>query len=58
MNWDRGIEVEGKEGKKTEVTIRDIHSLLMADLTKEELEEFAGDLIKFVELSLTSGFWE
>ncbi len=58
MDWDKGIEVEGKEGKKAEVSVGDIQSLLMAYLTKDELEEFAGELIKFVELSPATGFCE
>jgi len=58
MNWDREIEVEGKEGEKAAVTIGDIQSILMADLTKDEVEEFAGELIKWVELQPQFNLWE
>jgi hypothetical protein len=51
MNWAKDIEVEGKEGKKAEVSVGHIQDLLMAYLTKDEIEEFAGELIKWVEFS-------
>jgi hypothetical protein len=46
MNWDREIEVEG-----VQVRLGELHSILLANLTKDELEEFAAEMIKFVELS-------
>ena len=52
MNWDNGIEVSG-DGGKVLVTLGELHSLLTWELTKDDLEEFAGELIKWVELSPT-----
>lgn len=58
MNWDREIEVEGNEGIKATVTVGELQSVLMGKLTKDELEEFAGKLIKWGELSPTpSSLW-
>lgn len=50
MNWDKEIEVQGNEGVKAAVTVGELQSVLMMELTKEELEEFAGELIKYAEL--------
>jgi hypothetical protein len=57
MNWDNGIEVSG-DGGKVLVTLGELHSLLTWELTKDELEEFAGELIKWVELSPALEFFE
>lgn len=51
MNWDKEIEVEGNEGIKAVVTVGELQSVLIGELTKDDLEEFAGELIKWVELS-------
>ena len=53
MNWDKEIEVEGNEGIKAALTVGELQSFLMMELTKDELEEFAAELIKWVELTPT-----
>jgi hypothetical protein len=58
MNWDQEIEIEAKNGIKGTVTVAEIQSLLMADLTREELEEFAGELIRWVEFQPPYSLWE
>lgn len=50
MNWDREIEVEGNKGVKAVATLGEIQGLLMEELSREEAEEFAGELIKWAEL--------
>jgi hypothetical protein len=57
MNWDNGIEVSG-DGGKVVVTLGELHSLLTWELSKDELEEFAGELIKWVELEPLDSFLE
>lgn len=57
MNWDNGVEVSG-DGGKVLVTLGELHSLLMWELSKDELEEFAGELIKWVELQPQCQLWE
>jgi hypothetical protein len=56
MDWDKEVEVCGV-GRKMLVTIGDILSTLMMDLTSDELEEFAGELIKFSELNFNLLEW-
>jgi hypothetical protein len=51
MNWDQEIEIEIEKGVSTSLTIGEIESILMAELAKDDLEEFAGELIKWVEFS-------
>ncbi len=51
MNWDLEIEVEGKEGVKATLTVADIHNALFNSLTRDDVEEFAGELIKAAVLS-------
>jgi len=46
MNWDKEIEVESQSGKKAITTVGEIQGILLEELTKEEAEEFAGELIK------------
>ena len=50
MNWEKEIEVYAKDGKKTLVPLADIEEILLDQLTKEEMEVLAGELIKFSEL--------
>lgn len=52
MNWDNRIEVSGNGGKVL-VALGELHDLPTWELTKSELEEFAGELIKRVELGPT-----
>jgi hypothetical protein len=51
MNWEKEIEVYAKDGKKTLVPLGDIEDILLDQLTKEEMEVLAGELIKFSELN-------
>lgn len=46
INWKQEIEIAGR-AKKMFVSLEEIQNVLMMSLTKEELEEFAGALIKF-----------
>jgi hypothetical protein len=45
MNWDAEVDIEGDGGVKVAVTLAEIQGLLLCNLTKDELEEFAWDLI-------------
>jgi hypothetical protein len=45
MNWDKEVEVEGNHGAKAVVTVGDLHSMLLGELTTDELEEFAEELV-------------
>ena len=58
MNWDAEINIEGERGVKLSVTLAEIQSILLYSLTKDELEEFARELIRWVELSSTLNFFE
>jgi hypothetical protein len=42
MDWDSLIEVEG-----VQVKLSELHSILLENLTRDDLEEFAGEMIKF-----------
>jgi hypothetical protein len=53
MDWKREIEIAGR-AKRIFVPLEEIQSVLMMSLTRDELEEFAGELIKWCELSGTS----
>ena len=53
MRWDRQIEVADYR-KKVFSSLREIESVLQENLLKSEPEEFAGELIKWCELSGTS----
>jgi hypothetical protein len=48
MNWDQEIEVEGKKGDKVTLTIGEVHSVLLADLQMDDLEEFTGELLAWL----------
>ena len=45
MNWEKEIEVFAKDGKKTSVQLADLEEILLDQLTKEEMEVLAGELI-------------
>jgi hypothetical protein len=53
MNWDAEVDIEGEGRVKLSVTLAEIHSLLLCSLTKGELEEFGGELIKYAKFSTT-----
>jgi hypothetical protein len=48
MNWDQEIQVEGKKGDKVTLAIGVLHSLLLADLQRDDLEEFTGELLNWL----------
>lgn len=56
MNWDQEIEIGGKGGLKVLVTVAEIQDLLMSNLTRNEMDEFGGDLIKCGVLGPSLGF--
>ena len=49
MNWDQEIEVEGKEGSKVTLTAGDLHSLVLADFQRDDLEEFVEEFLVWVD---------
>ncbi len=49
MDWEKEIEVEGCK-RKISLSIGEIQSVLMAELTKDELDGFAGELIQWLTL--------
>jgi hypothetical protein len=49
MNCDREIEAEGKEGEKVILTVGELHSLLLADLSQGDLGELAGELLSWLQ---------
>jgi hypothetical protein len=49
MDWDMEIQVEGKKGSQVIVTIEELHSLLLADLQRDNLEEFTGELLAWLQ---------
>jgi hypothetical protein len=42
MDWDKEIEINGNVA----VSVGELHSILLVSLTKDEMEEFAGEIIK------------
>lgn len=52
MNWEREIEFEDGENRKVVVTVGEIQDLLISNLTRNEMDEFGGELIKCAELGL------
>ena len=40
MDWDSLIDVEG-----VQVKLSELHSILLENLTRDEMEEFAGEMI-------------
>jgi len=50
MDWYQEVEIQNGSDKPAVITLAELCSLLMVDLTREELDEFAGELITYVEL--------
>jgi len=48
MNFEREIVVSDKEFS---IALGEVFDILIGQVSRDELEEFAGELIKFVELS-------
>ena len=57
MKLEKQIEVAGCK-RTISLSIGEIQSVLMEELTKDELEEFAGELIRWLELQSQSRLWE
>lgn len=51
MNWDQEIDLVSEGAAKVTIALEILHGLLTEQLSKEELEEFASELIKSVDLS-------
>lgn len=58
MNWEREIEFEDGEKRKVVVTVGEIQDLLISNLTRNEMEEFGGELIKCAGLGSPLKFLE
>ena len=46
MRWESEIDIEMSNRVRGCLSVEEIQSLLLSSLTKDELEEFAGELIK------------
>jgi len=46
MNWEKEIEIPAGNGNNVCLTVAEIVSNLMADLTKDEMEAVGSELIK------------
>ena len=46
MRWESEIDIEMSNRVRGCITVEEIQSLLFSSLTRDELEEFAGELIK------------
>jgi hypothetical protein len=51
MNWNRGVEILWESRVSGWIGLGEMVDLLTSGITKGELEEFAGALIEWVELS-------
>jgi hypothetical protein len=51
MNWEKEIVVYAKDGKKSSVPLAEVEEILLDQLTREEMEVLAGELIKFSEIN-------
>ena len=51
MNWDREVEVEWENRITGQIKLADLLDMTVAELTREELEEFAEELSRFVDNS-------
>jgi len=58
MKWDKEIELATEGASKVTISLGILEEVLAEQLTKDEMEEFAGELIKRVELWNGHHFWE
>jgi len=58
MNWEKEIGFEDGEKRKVVTTVGEIQDLLISSLTRDEMEEFGGELTKWAELSSPLKFLE
>jgi hypothetical protein len=49
MNWEKEVEFEDGEKRKVVVTAGEIQDILISNLTRNEMDEFGGELIKCAE---------
>ena len=52
MNWEREIELEWDNRVSGWIKLSDLLDLMTASLTRDEAEQFGGELIKFAKISL------
>ena len=53
MNWEQEIDFVGEGAAKVTVTLDILEDLLVEQLSKDEMEEFANELTKHAEFSPT-----
>jgi hypothetical protein len=58
MKWDKEIELATEGASRVTISLEILEEVLAEQLTKEEMDEFAGELIKRVELWNGHDFWE
>ena len=51
MNWDQEIDLVSEGAAKVTMALEILHGLLTEQLSKEDLEEFAGELIKSLSVN-------
>jgi hypothetical protein len=49
MDWNQAFEDEDGEGNRVSITLAEIQGLLISNLTRDEVDEFGGDLIIWAE---------
>ena len=58
MNWEKEIELATEGTSKVTISLGILEEVLAEQLTKDEMDEFAGELIKRVEFWNGYHFWE
>lgn len=58
MKWDKEVELATDGAAKVTISLGILGEVLAEQLTKDEMDEFAGELIKRVELWNGHQFWE
>jgi hypothetical protein len=58
MKWDKEIELATEGASKVTISLGILEEVLAEQLTKDEMDEFAGELIRRVEFWNGHPFWE
>ena len=58
MNLEKEIELATEGASKVTISLGILEEMLVEQLTKDEMDEFAGELIKRVEFWNGHRFWE
>ena len=58
MNWDKEIELATEGAAKVTISLDILEEVLLEQLTREEMEILAGELIKFAEVFPSPCFYE